>query len=371
MFLAVAEALAERGWRVELLAAGPEPALRAAVRPPLRLVDIGPRWLRGLPSPRLLRLALGVRRLSRWIEERRPALLVGTSIPPNLASLAAARRARWRVPVVIRQSNTLRIPGHPRYAGLRRRLRDPLIPWLYRDAVAVIAVAEEVADNLSALGAAAPSAVEVIHNAVATDTACELAREPPSHPWFEETGPPLVLSVGRLVRKKDQRTLLEAFARVRAERAARLVVFGEGPMRGALESRVAELGLEGDVALPGHSVNPFAHLARADLFVLSSISEGMPSVLIEALACGTPVVSTDCPSGPREILEGGRYGELVEVGDVGALAAAIRRQLDRDADETPLVSRARDFALERIVPRYVELFERSAAHPAGADAPDR
>jgi glycosyltransferase involved in cell wall biosynthesis len=270
------------------------------------------------------------------------------------------------VPVVIRQSNTIRIPGHPLYDGLRRRYRDPLIPRLYPDAVAVIAVAHEVADNLAALGAVDAERVEVIHNAVAIESAAELARAAPSHPWLEARDPrephdeKLLLSVGRLVRKKDQRGLLDAFALVREKLPARLVVFGEGPMRRALETRIGELGLGDAVALPGHTDNPFAEIARADLFVLSSISEGMPSALIEALACGTPVVSTDCPSGPREILDAGRYGELVEVGDAEALAAAMLRQLEGDRRGQALVDRAHDFAFDRVVPRYVELLERCA-----------
>jgi glycosyltransferase involved in cell wall biosynthesis len=366
LFLAVAEALAARGWQVELLAAGPEPALQGAAGPALRVVDIGPAWLRALPLPRLLRLALAVVPLARWIDAQRPALLFATSIPPNLVSLLAARLARERVPVVIRQSNTIRIPGHPRYDGLRRRYRDPLIPRLYPDAVAVIAVAHEVADNLAALGAVDAERVEVIHNAVAIESAAELARAAPSHPWLEARDPrephdeKLLLSVGRLVRKKDQRGLLDAFALVREKLPARLVVFGEGPMRRALETRIGELGLGDAVALPGHTDNPFAEIARADLFVLSSISEGMPSALIEALACGTPVVSTDCPSGPREILDAGRYGELVEVGDAEALAAAMLRQLEGDRRGQALVDRAHDFAFDRVVPRYVELLERCA-----------
>jgi glycosyltransferase involved in cell wall biosynthesis len=212
---------------------------------------------------------------------------------------------------------------------------------MYREAAHVIAVAGEVADNLAALDAADPADVTVIPNAVELSDAFERAAEVPEHPWFDRHESPLVVSVGRLVRKKDHGTLLEAFARLRRDRPARLVVLGEGPMRQRLETAVARLGLSEDVAFPGHATNPFSPVARADLFVLSSISEGMPSALIEALACGTPVVSTDCPSGPREILGEGRFGELVAVGDVGALAAAMARQLDAPRDREALRARAR------------------------------
>lgn len=365
LFLAVAGSLAGRGWQVDLLSAGPEPALRRAVTAPLELVDLSPGPLQRLNVPHTLRLSLTVPGLVRWIERQRPALLFATSIPPNLAVLTAARRARWGVPVVIRQSNTLRIAGHPRYGGVRRRWRDPWIPRLYREAAHVIAVAEEVEDNLLALRAAEPGRVTVVPNAIELADAFGRAGEPPEHPWFSSPDAPLVVSVGRLVRKKDHATLLEAFARLRRERPARLVVFGEGPMRSSLEARIAALGLGDAVSLPGHTTNPFSHLSRADLFVLSSISEGMPSALIEALACGTPVVSTDCPSGPREILADGRFGNLVDVGDVEALARAMSSQLDAPRDRDRLIGRARDFAIERAVERYVEVLERAARTQEG------
>lgn len=363
LFLEVAAALVARGWQVDLLAAGPEPEMRNAVGAPLELVDVSPARMRGLVArlPHLVRLTLGTAAVARWIDERQPALLFGTSIPPNLASLVGAQRAHQRVPVVIRQSNVIHVPRHPRYGGLRRRWRDALIPRLYPRAAAVIAVAEEVADNLAVLGAIDPERVEVIHNAVALSDVAQRSAEPPDHIWFEQREVPLVVQVGRLVRKKDQRLLLDAFARLRARRPARLVLFGEGPLRAELEAQVAALGLSRDVALPGHTANPFAHLARADLFVLSSISEGMPSALIEALACGTPVVSTDCPSGPREILAGGEYGSLVPVGDCEALARAMQAGLEAPPDAERLKTRARDFSLERIVPRYVALLEGVAA----------
>ena len=360
LFLAVAQGLANRGWQVDLLAAGPEVALREAVSSPLGLADFSPRGLQALRAPHLLRISLGVPGLARWIARHDPALLFGTSIPPNLASLVAARRARRAVPVVIRQSNTLRIAGHPRYGGLRRRWRDPWIPRLYREAAHVIAVAGEVADNLSALGAADPARVTVVPNAVELDDALTRAAAAPTHPWFGQSDVPLLVSVGRLVRKKDHLTLLEAFARLHRRQPARLVVFGEGPMRATLEARVAQLGLAEAVSFPGHTDNPFAHVARADLFVLSSVSEGMPSALIEALACGTPAVSTDCPSGPREVLGDGRFGELVPVGDADALAGAMSRVLDVPRSPTVLQGRAQEFGLERAVEGYVDLLEEVA-----------
>src|SRR5690606_37626457 len=134
--------------------------------------------------------------------------------------------------------------------------------------------------------------------------------------------PPVLVAAGRLVPQKNFPLLLAAFAQLRAQRPARLLILGEGRERPRLEAAAHELGIAADVALPGHVDNPYAAYARASLFVLSSDWEGLPTVLIEALACGCPIVATDCPSGPAEILQGGRYGSLVPMGDAAALAQA-------------------------------------------------
>jgi glycosyltransferase involved in cell wall biosynthesis len=158
-----------------------------------------------------------------------------------------------------------------------------------------------------------------------------MAAEPLEHPWFRPGEPAVILALGRLVPQKDFGMLIRAFAQVRRARAARLLILGEGPERDGLAAAIAENGLQDDVQLPGWTVNPYPYMARSRLFVLSSRWEGLPTVLIEALFCGVEVVSTDCPSGPREILDGGRYGALVPVGDVDALAEAMERALSRDA----------------------------------------
>jgi glycosyltransferase involved in cell wall biosynthesis len=356
LFLAAARALVERGGQVDILAAAPEVTLRATLaadpQPKLQLVDLAPR---GRCLPHKVRVTLGIRRLARWIDACRPAVLFGTSVPPNLACVAAARLAQNTPRVVLRQSNTLRVDANPRYGGLRRRPRDHLVPRFYSRAHVIIAPANEVVDNLHALGIEAP--IEVIPNAVEGTYAAARARDEPDHPWLVERSRPTLIQVGRLVAKKDQLTLLDAFARVVRDRPARLLVFGEGPMRRKLERRIKELGLGEHVALPGFTPNPFAAIARADLFVLSSISEGMPSALIEALACGTPAISTDCPCGPSEILEGGKVGRVVEVGNADALARAILETLDAPPRPETLRRRAADFALDHIVQRYVDLLE--------------
>jgi glycosyltransferase involved in cell wall biosynthesis len=189
-----------------------------------------------------------------------------------------------------------------------------------------------------------------------------MARHHLDHDWFTSDGPPIILGVGNLKPQKDFATLIRAFARVRAERPARLVILGDarGPDKdasyvAALKGLPAQLGIEEDVSFAGFAENPYAYMSRAAVFVLSSAWEGFGNVLAEALACGCPVVSTDCPSGPAEILEHGRYGPLVPVGDDAALAAAICRVLDAPLSRGELTGRAALFTVERAVDQYIQL----------------
>ena len=177
----------------------------------------------------------------------------------------------------------------------------------------------------------------------------------------------MVLSAARLAVQKDLGTMLRAFARVRARRAVRLVILGEGGERARLEDLARRLGVAEDVAMPGHVANPLAYMARAAVFALSSIYEGFGNVLVEALACGRPIVSTDCPGGPREVLDDGRYGRLVAVGDDAAFAAALEQALDVPVDAAGQRRRAADFAVEPIADRYLAVLLRRSA--ARAEAP--
>ncbi|NLO89188.1 MAG: glycosyltransferase, partial [Clostridia bacterium] len=189
---------------------------------------------------------------------------------------------------------------------------------------AVVAVSQGVADDLVKTTGLMRELIKVIYNPIVTPELLEKAKESIGHPWFKPGQPPVILSAGRLTAAKDFPTLIHAFARVRAERLARLMILGEGEERPNLESLVRELGLESDVSMPEFVENPYAYMARAAVFVLSSAWEGFGNVLVEAMAVGTPVVSTDCPSGPAEILEGGKWGKLVPVGDVEKLAKALK-----------------------------------------------
>ena len=218
----------------------------------------------------------------------------------------------------------------------------------------IVAVSEGVAADLRGQVPRAAGKIVTIHNPVVGPGLAEQAAEAVEHPWFGD-GEPVVLAVGRMAAEKDYPTLLRAFAEVARSRAARLVILGQGPERESLLELAARLGIGDRFDLPGFDVNPFRYMARASVFVLSSRFEGFPNVLAQAMACGSPVVSTDCRSGPSEMLEGGKWGRLVPVGDWRAMAGAIEATLDDPMPAEELRARAAVYSVEASVEGYMRV----------------
>jgi len=214
--------------------------------------------------------------------------------------------------------------------------------WLYPLADGAIAVSNGVRRDFLDHFTMDPREVVTIYNPTIPADFSERAAAPVGHPWLADTGVPVVMGVGRLADQKGFDVLLSAFAKLRSHHQARLIIVGEGAARGALEEKVRALGLQGEVDLVGSVPDVLPWVSRANLYVLSSRYEGLPNVLIEALAAGAPVVSTDCPSGPREILEDGKLGPLVPVDDVEALATAMEQTLNR-----PPPAEERERSIER------------------------
>ncbi len=339
VMVTLANSFATRGHAVQVVLSEAEGELLKELNPTIPVVDLGARrMLRALP------------RLARYLRMERPDALLATLSQPNLVAILARRWARVPTRVIVREAST---PTQEyRRAVL---LKDRLVPWfiatLYRDADAVIAVSKGVAHALAQLGVPSP---QVIYNPVITPHLLSACEESLNHPWFQLGEPPVVLAVGRLGPEKDYPTLIKAFAQVVQMRPARLVILGEGEQRPALEALARTLGIADQVAMPGFVPNPFPYMRRASVYVLCSIYEGLPNALIQAMACGCPVVSTDCPSGPREILDGGRYGHLVPVGDSQALAEAILEVLS--GVHKPVPSEwLQQFTEERVVEQYLHL----------------
>ena len=243
-----------------------------------------------------------------------------------------------------------------------RRLRDRIrYSTLMAHSDHIVAVSEGVRHNVSVKAGLPKERITTIYNPVVTPRLAELSREIPPHPWLTGGGAPIILSAGRFVRVKDFPTLIRAFQKLSIVQPVRLILLGDGSERKNLTALVRELDLEDRVSMPGWVDNPYAFMARASLFAISSRMEGLPTVLIEALACGCPCVSTDCPSGPAEILEGGRIGRLVPIGDVEALAEAMRLTIENPPPRTLLLKRAEYFSAENAVAMYDRLITETVS----------
>ena len=228
--------------------------------------------------------------------------------------------------------------------------------WLYLQANAIVAVSQGVAKSFEAGLGLSPGSVKVIYNPVVDRNLLHKAKTPLENYWFSENQPPVILTVGRLLPPKDFSTLIQAFAKLRKKRPLRLLILGEGDLRPKLESLITKLGIDKDVSLPGYTSNPYSYMAKSAVFVLSSNFEGLPTVMIEALACNCQVVATDCPYGPKEILANGEFGRLVPVGDVSALALAIELALDKPLSLEKIKQRSENFTVESSVDSYLKLF---------------
>jgi glycosyltransferase involved in cell wall biosynthesis len=224
----------------------------------------------------------------------------------------------------------------------------------YRLAHAIVGVSRGVADDIKNITRLDGEKVKTIYNPVITPEIFVQGKQPLDHPWFSNEPIPVILGIGRLTKQKDFHTLINAFTEVHKTRACRLVILGDGADLDSLRSLTREKGIQDDVDFAGFQANPYAYLSRASLFVLSSRWEGFGMVLVEAMAFGTPVVSTDCPNGPREILKDGQYGHLVPVEDPPALAKAMIKTLDDPLAFEKLESKAQDFTAGRAARQYLQ-----------------
>lgn len=292
--------------------------------------------------------------LMRYLRSERPAALLAAKDRANQTAILARSLTGVATRVVVRMGTTV---SGALYA--RNRMKKRFWYWrmglLYPFSDAVVAVSRGVAADLVKNARLSPTLLRVIENPVITPELLAMADEPTKHPWLEERGCPIIIGVGRLTRQKDFPTLLKAFALIHESRPCHLMVLGDGHDRATLETLANQLGIREDFDLPGFVENPYAYMSKAAVFVLSSAWEGSPNVLTEALALGTPVVSTDCPSGPREILANGRYGSLVPVGDPRALARAIMKAMDFPPEKSLLKHAVRNYTVETSSKRYLDI----------------
>ena len=343
--LRLARGMAAAGRQIELILVRGEGAYLGEIPPGVRL--------KILNKPRVSR---SVGALALHFRRTRPRAVLSALTHMNLATVAAARLSRMPIRLVLSERN--QISSKAREAsGSWQRFLYRAVPHIYRAADAIVAVSGGVAADLATFGRLPEKKISVIHNPVFDIDVEMRAQAPVTHPWFERKGPPIILAAGRLHRQKGFDLLLDAFAIARAEVDCRLVILGEGSERAPLMATAERLGLAYDIDMPGFSDNPFPLMRRAGAFVLSSRWEGFPNALVEAMACGAPVIAADCPSGPREILGGGHYGTLIPPENAQALGRALIATLTARPNTQVSETRAQSFSVTAAATQYLDVLE--------------
>ena len=346
VMLGIATGLADRGMSIDLVLVRAEGEYLNQVPEGVRLIDLNSH-----------RTATSFLKLAGYLRRERPDALLTTLAHANVVALITKLLFGRRLRIIVRIENTFTEVFDNATIKQRQTLR--VLKRLLPSADGIVAVSQGVADDLRAIVPAASHKVTAIPNPVVWPDHPQKARESVDHPWFNDEPTPVILSAGRLTTVKDHATLLRAFAETLRSRPARLVILGVGPERENLLEMAERLEVSQYVDLPGFKINPFAYMSRAKVFVLSSLYEGFPNVLVQAMACGTPVVSTDCRSGPREILQDGKWGPLVPVSDWRRMSRAILETLDNPIPSDSLISRASDYSAEASVDRYLQVLTGS------------
>jgi glycosyltransferase involved in cell wall biosynthesis len=349
IMVTLANAFASRGIKTDLVLAKAEGPYLNEVSANVRVVALG-----------ASRVATSLPALMSYLRQEQPDAILSALTHANVIALLARRLTCVKTRLVVSEHISLR-PALRHATLWRSRWLMYFMRWTYPWADGVIAVSKGVADDLVASTGLSKDRIDYIYNPIGASVLRQKAEQPFWHPWFALGEPPVVLGAGRLTAQKDFATLIRAVAKLCKFRRVRLVILGEGELRSNLQALIDELGLSEDVIMPGFCENPFGWMQKADLFVLSSVFEGLPGVLIEAMSYDLPVVSTDCPSGPSEILENGRWGRLVPVGDVDALAHAMLNTLD-DVARPDVAVRAADFSVDSAVASYLRMLGFEELH---------
>ncbi len=334
-------ALARRGYQVDLLTVRRHGPYLEPVHSNLRVIRFSTNHVYS-----------ALFHLVRYLKDCQPLVLLSDKDRVCRTALLARTIARVKTRLFFRQGTTISMDLASR-GPMDRLLQTVSLRYLYRFAEKVIVPSEGAAWDLASYARLGLEQIRVVPSPVVTRELLEGEQPLPDHPWYRDSVP-IVIGVGELCARKDFATLIKAFARVRQKRPLRLIILGRGRQRERLLDLCQKLGVSEDVSLPGFVKNPYPYVAHARVFAFSSRWEGLGFALIEALALGTPVVSTDCPHGPREILANGRYGPLVPVGDAGALAQALERILDSPPQKEHLREAVRPYEVEVSATAYLE-----------------
>lgn len=343
----LANGLVEKGVQVDLVLAKAFGDYLPLVDTRIKIVDFG-----------AAQVSQAFPKLVKYVSQTKPDILLSAMTHANLwAILAKKLSGSSFTSVIITQHSSWEqiLANQPR---LKEKMLFEIARYIYPLADGIITISEQMRAELIRNLPLRPAQVARIYNPVVSPSLARLCAMEPEHPWYKDKKTPLIIAVGRLSPEKDYKTLLSAYKKVKEQIECRLIILGEGAERTNLLNLANSLDITEYIDLPGFVSNPYAWIARSNLFVLSSRYEGLPTVLIEALACGTPVVSTNCISGPAEILENGKFGDLVPVGDVEALAKAIIHNIRHPRPKDPLMERGNEFSVEVALQAYLDYFQQ-------------
>lgn len=334
----LSKGLTKFGYDVEIVLVNNEGEFLSEIPESVNLVELDADRLRSAVIP-----------LYRYIHTKNPDVIISFMTGPNIIAILSNILSMKKSRVIATEHNTQTMKS-----GLSMKMDMYLGRGLYKLSDGIIGVSVGVAENVSNWANIPKKEIEVIHNPVIEKNLLEREFSTPPHEWYNEKDIPTIVSAGRHVEQKNFQTLIRAFDKVLSEREARLVLIGEGEKTEEYEDLVKDLGIQDHVCMPGFVDNLYEYLFYSDVFVLSSAWEGLSMVLIEAMACRTPVVSTDCPYGPAEVLRNGIYGSLVPVDSYEELGNEILETLENPSKEEQLTNRASDFSIEAITQEYVD-----------------
>lgn len=339
--LTLAMGLLQRGWQVDLLVVNASGPLRHEIPAQARFFDLN--------KPRATNTLGGV---IQYLRANQPNVVLSSQTHLNAIAILSRIFSGWKGRLVLNEQ--IAILEHAKFSASKKDRFNPLVAkLLYRFGDAIIGVSQAAADELKQVTGLPADRVSVAYNPIVSPELIERSKVIPDHPWFKDPQLQVILGAGRFTEQKDFITLITSFKAVyQANTKARLVILGEGKLEAEYRALIDAYQLQNVVDLPGFQANPYSYMRYSKLFVLSSRWEGFGNVLVEAMACGTAVVSTDCPHGPAEVLENGKFGLLVPPADPAALADAILKSLGNPPDPTMLIQRSLDFSVEKIIDQY-------------------
>ncbi len=340
-YLNLAAGFHQAGYQVDLILARANGEYLSQIPAGINLVDLNAsRMAKTLPG------------LIRYLQTCRPRVLLAALELTHIIALLGQGLAGTPTKVIVTIHSIISQSDH--FYLPTRSLERQLMKLLYPRAGEIVGVSKGTARDFANYLGFPLSRIHVIYNPIITPSLLEEAQQPIQDPWFAEGQPPVILSVGRLHPVKDFSMLIKAFALTRQRTPLRLLILGEGTQREELEDLARRTGLQEDISLPGFQQNPYPFMRRAAVLALSSRHEAFGRILVEAMACDCPVVATDCPGGVAELVDQGRYGQLVPVGDDEAMAQAILDVLS-GAARTPPREWLQQFELNQVIQNYLQL----------------